>query len=299
MQRPSVFQKIYQNKRSVFLISLILVLGLVPLTWLLAVAFNGLPPEKQVFEDRYATERAEGYQNPASVDELPTPEPNPGFQYPTGIIREGDVPFSSQDYTIVNRWQQMADGDLIIVYAGSLTDDPTQGVVIVGVLPDYPNKAYTQDFLTPQKAGEVSITTAHDFQLALMSAGGTAFLFDVQSRAFKPTITIGIDIKPTEKPNPITLGGTGLLPVAILSSPTFNATAVEPDSVYFGPNGTPSVRSSKEDVNKDGLLDLILFFDNTSTGIAVGDTQACLLGQDNTGAYLSGCDSIVVVPPKK
>jgi len=128
------------------------------------------------------------------------------------------------------------------------------------------------------------------------------YYFSIPSSATEPVSVqrqVQVDIKPGGNPNPINLGSKGVLPVALLSSPTFDATTVNPGSVQFGPNHISIIRSSKQDVNNDGLPDLMLFFDNTLTGITLDDTQVCIFGQDETGTYISGCDGIVVVPPKK
>jgi hypothetical protein len=50
-------------------------------------------------------------------------------------------------------------------------------------------------------------------------------------------IEVEIDIKPCSDPNPINKGSNGLVPVAILSSPEFDATQVDPTSVSLAGAG--------------------------------------------------------------
>ena len=73
---------------------------------------------------------------------------------------------------------------------------------------------------------------------------------------------VAIDIKPGSDPNSINLKSKGVIPVAILSTDTFDATTIDPLSVSFGPHGAMEGhgRGHIEDVNGDGLPDLVLHF---------------------------------------
>lgn len=110
------------------------------------------------------------------------------------------------------------------------------------------------------------------------------------------TLEIKIDIKPDEIPNPINLTSMGLTPVAILSTLTFDANTVTPSSVQFGPAGARALKSSIQDVNGDGLRDLVMQFKTQGMGIRLGDTQACLIGNTESGLDIKGCDQIRTVP---
>jgi hypothetical protein len=98
----------------------------------------------------------------------------------------------------------------------------------------------------------------------------------------------------------INVASRGKIPVAILSSDTFDALQVDPKTVCFGREATPGVgdctespgKSHVEDVNNDGLLDLKLHYDVQETGIELGDDQACLTGQTFDGSDVEGCDAI-------
>jgi hypothetical protein len=110
------------------------------------------------------------------------------------------------------------------------------------------------------------------------------------------TLTVQIDIRHGDNTNPINLNSKSVIPVAVLSSSTFDAAKVDPASVKFGPNEAPSVSSSRDDVNGDGLLDLVLHFRTQQTGLQSSDTQACLAGQTQSGIPFEGCDSIRIEP---
>lgn len=107
-----------------------------------------------------------------------------------------------------------------------------------------------------------------------------------------PVLAVNVDIKPGSTTNPINLQSRGVIPVAILSTATFDAATIDPASVTFGPSQATSTQNSLEDVNGDGRLDLVLHFRTQQTGIQPGDTQACLTGETTSGVPIQGCDTI-------
>ena len=116
--------------------------------------------------------------------------------------------------------------------------------------------------------------------------------------AVQANLTVDIDIKPATSPNDINLKSKGLISVAILSTPVFDATTVDPLSVQFGPAGATERHGKGHivDVDGDGDLDLQLHFRTPETGISAGDTEADLTGQTFDGVPISGCDTIRTVP---
>lgn len=89
-----------------------------------------------------------------------------------------------------------------------------------------------------------------------------------------------------------------LIPVAILSSPDFGATDIDPDSLTFGATGTEDslarCRRKGKDVNRDGLKDLICYFRTELTGFDVGDVQAFLNGATENGEAIEGSAALKV-----
>lgn len=120
--------------------------------------------------------------------------------------------------------------------------------------------------------------------------------FSVDNINLTPITTVDTDIKPGSDPNSINLKSKGLIPVAILTTESFDATTVDPPTVEFGPNGEAPLRWAVEDVDDDGDLDLILHFKTQATGIAAGDTEATLTGALIGGAPFTGTDSVRTVP---
>lgn len=109
-------------------------------------------------------------------------------------------------------------------------------------------------------------------------------------------IQVEIDIRPHSKRNLVIPDGHGFLGVALLGSDSLAVTEVDTSSLAFGPAGAqPRGKEWLVDVNADGLTDLLLHFRTRETGIAFGDTQACLTGETLEGTRFQGCDSVRVV----
>ena len=109
------------------------------------------------------------------------------------------------------------------------------------------------------------------------------------------TLGVQIDIKPGSDPNSINPRSRGVIPVAILTTETFDASTVDPNTVEFGPNGAAPVHAALEDVDGDADLDLILHFKTQETGIACGDTSASLTGETTGGQTIEGSDAVNMV----
>ncbi|MDP2948419.1 MAG: hypothetical protein Q8P22_02635 [Chloroflexota bacterium] len=115
---------------------------------------------------------------------------------------------------------------------------------------------------------------------------------------------VDVDIKPGSDPNSIKLSNKGVIPVAILTTASFDATTVDPSTVCFGDAEDATQRDCTEahamghiaDADGDGDLDLVLHYETGATGIDPGDTEACLTGETFGGDAIQGCDAVRTLP---
>lgn len=114
-----------------------------------------------------------------------------------------------------------------------------------------------------------------------------------------------IDIKPGGYPNSINCGNmNGVIAVAILSTASFDATTIDHTTVTF--EGATETHVDKktnmpvlhmDDVNMDGLMDLVFHFRFGDTNLDCNSTVGYLYAQDaSCGNNYYGMDSVNMVP---
>jgi hypothetical protein len=99
---------------------------------------------------------------------------------------------------------------------------------------------------------------------------------------------ISIQIKPGSGDTaPVNPKAKGSIPVALMSSETFDALKVDQASLSFGGEGNERslVRCNSEgqDINGDGKLDLVCHFDNQLASFEPGETEGTLKGRSDKG----------------
>lgn len=114
-------------------------------------------------------------------------------------------------------------------------------------------------------------------------------------------LSVRIDIKPGSFPNSINLGSGGTVPVAVFSTETFDARSIDPASVTLASapvkltgKGTPM--TAFEDLDNDGLLDLVVHVATEALQLSETDEEAVLEGQTFGGRRIRGTDTVRIVP---
>jgi hypothetical protein len=110
-----------------------------------------------------------------------------------------------------------------------------------------------------------------------------------------------IDIKLRSDPNPINLGGKGVIPVGVFSSTyadvVFDASTIVGSSLVFEGTGTAHGDSDVEDLDGTGPLDSVSHYRTQDTDLTESSVEGCLTGETNGGIDFTGCDSVRIVPP--
>jgi hypothetical protein len=119
---------------------------------------------------------------------------------------------------------------------------------------------------------------------------------------------IEIDIKPGDDTNRVNLGSNGVIPVAIFSTEGFYATELDPGSIFLAGSGV-RVRgkgnkylASQEDINGDGLLDLVVKIETQNLDPDTFQDGGAYLhvhmtSDQNSPVLYEGWDSLTIVPP--
>ena len=116
-------------------------------------------------------------------------------------------------------------------------------------------------------------------------------------------VVVDLDVKPGSDRNPVNLGAVnGVLPVAILTTPDFDARSVDHTSLTFEgaaethvQTRTGEVRRHEEDVDGDGDVDLLLHVRVGDTDLDASAVEGTLLGRTFDGTPIYGRDRVTML----
>jgi hypothetical protein len=135
----------------------------------------------------------------------------------------------------------------------------------------------------------------------LVGYGNGNYSCDATALQLAVDLVSSLDVEPGTTPNTISRSSKLTVPVAILSTASFDAPAmVAQGSLTFGRIGNEASlvynSCTETDVNNDGLNDLVCQFKIQKAAFQLSDTVATLHGKTKTGVTFVGTDSVVIVP---
>jgi hypothetical protein len=189
---------------------------------------------------------------------------------------------------------------------------PADGTYYVGV------SSYPRRFVNANTLSSSSLNTMSNGSYTLTISGATAA---------PQILPVNIDIRPgDDEITEINPKWRRHIPVALLSTETFDATEVNIDSLTFGATGNEKSlyhcrvddgdddrkrrhhrdrghhrghHKHTTDVNRDGLLDLLCHFDVQDAGFDLSDSEGVMMGVAPDGRKFEGRAFLKVVPQKK
>ena len=113
--------------------------------------------------------------------------------------------------------------------------------------------------------------------------------------AQKP-MRVSIDIKPGDTVTTLEADRGGMLPIALLSTAQFDAALADPATIRVGPSGSEAepFRTMREDVNRDGRMDLLVLVRMDALNVSCGVTSIRLTGKTSKGVDIEGPEAVTV-----
>ncbi|HEY6073106.1 MAG TPA: hypothetical protein VIV15_06855 [Anaerolineales bacterium] len=119
-------------------------------------------------------------------------------------------------------------------------------------------------------------------------------------------VMVMVDVKPGSEANKVNLAAHGVLPVAVLGTPEFDASLFAPEMAHLsdaataeGCAGARAVRWSRQDVNSDGRQDILFFFRTQELNFSSNTTAAMLMAHgmyQGVMIHIHGMDKVKIKP---
>lgn len=124
-----------------------------------------------------------------------------------------------------------------------------------------------------------------------------AVLFLAAWQSPPQVVRVDIDVKPGDEPTTIEPKREGMVPIAILTTSTFDAATVDPGTIHAGATGTEAAifRSALEDVDRDRDTDMIALFRVAQMKLDCSGTAIVLTGKTRNGAAIRGTETVTMV----
>jgi len=201
------------------------------------------------------------------------------------VLLDGTASYDPDGVILEYQW------DLDLQYDSDLDGDPTNDIDEAGPTPEV---------LFPIGQKDISLVVIDDC--------------GVSSEPDVTTVTVSvieaaIDIKPGSFPNAINMGSRGVIPVAFLTDPAFDASTIDPATVTLrgedfadglvklrGKKDAPVPMANLEDVDGDGDLDLVVHLETEKLAEHELDAICEIGGLTYDGYVVSGTDTIQIVP---
>ncbi len=175
-------------------------------------------------------------------------------------------------------WSVQKTGDYLVQVA------PQAGVS--------PTSTYSLTF----QSGNTAIALAQDLPVSQIPSQGYGITVSVTGPV-STFIPVAINIKPGSYPPSINLKAKGVVPVAVLGSATLDVHQIDPTTVRLAGaavalkgNGQPM--ASYEDVNGDGIIDLVVQVTTQALQLTPADVKANLIGVLLDGTEFKGSEAI-------
>jgi hypothetical protein len=193
----------------------------------------------------------------------------------------------------------LTDGDCARITCGSVSVEVVEGPIEATFTADDGSVFHTS---VPADHGLTFYPEVPSFEAdagnptaIVIETGGLEFEVGAGETSMPPLLA-RVEIKPGSDPAPINLASWGLVPVAVFGSGRLDAADVDVTTLAFGPAAASPRSASLEDVDGDGIQDLVSHYATRKTGIDSTDDRACLTGLLLDGSAFGGCDAIRVVP---
>lgn len=202
---------------------------------------------------------------------------------------------------------RLPKGQIVMNIPGSVYIPATTTSGAAVVIVNQPPASYSAEVLGSSGASYTLVMSNADFSSSGLSptitevdqqgvlgpSGTTASCFSADVNLH----CIGVDINPgSNAANRINPTGDAIIKVALLADSQVHAADINQATIRFGAHGTeaPALQCHQEDVNHDGLADLVCTFKVSQGGFAPGDWFGIVSGMTLNGQAITGSDAVVV-----